>query len=323
MMTLVVLPLTAQTPAGAGLAGEVQKISQILNKPGVSGTERHDALVKLARLYRLLGNLENSAQAWLDAALAEQGKQDDHAFLEGSLVFIALGEYDKARANLNTVLAGGGSPEHFQRARYISAQLEAFNGDARLLYQLLGDANYQEYQSSILYTLWRVLGEDAYRTKLLADYPASPEGRIAAAGPALSAVPPAAQVGPVQSAMWLLFPGRDSITLAPPTQVAPAPPPASPPPATVVPAGPSLLPPVSTKLPDLGRDTPLQTGLYSREENARDMVRRLDNAGFTAAILSRTINGANYWAVTVPSGPDIQQTILRLKNAGFESFPLK
>jgi 2-iminoacetate synthase ThiH len=66
----------------------------------------------------------------------------------------------------------------------------------------------------------------------------------------------------------------------------------------------------------------LQTGLFSREENARVMVERLRRAGFEGQISLRHLNGNVYWSVGVNGGNNESQMILRLKDAGFESFPL-
>jgi cell division septation protein DedD len=67
----------------------------------------------------------------------------------------------------------------------------------------------------------------------------------------------------------------------------------------------------------------LQTGLFSQEENAKKMADRLAKAGFRYEISHRNVNGTDYWAVYVRPGYDINQTILELKNAGFESFLVK
>jgi hypothetical protein len=52
------------------------------------------------------------------------------------------------------------------------------------------------------------------------------------------------------------------------------------------------------------------------------MVERLKKAGFDAGLRRRTVNGAAHWAVSVPPGEDMNGTIRRLKEAGFESFPV-
>jgi hypothetical protein len=66
----------------------------------------------------------------------------------------------------------------------------------------------------------------------------------------------------------------------------------------------------------------LQTGLFSREENAHAAVARLAAKGFAAEAGRKTVNGVEYWAVSVAPGEDPNRTIMRLKDAGFESFPV-
>ena len=84
--------------------------------------------------------------------------------------------------------------------------------------------------------------------------------------------------------------------------------------------------PVDQKRPpvDAGRTAAvvLQTGLFLREENARTLAERLRRAGFQADIARRGVQGVEYWAVNVPAGNDTGGTIIRLKDAGFESFPI-
>jgi hypothetical protein len=207
LMTIALAaPLAAQASGALSLVAEVQNIERIVNRPGASGAERHGALVRLARLYQLSGGLEGAARAWTEAALAEPGIQDRNALLEGALAYIALGEYDTARANVNAVLGGGGEGELARRARYIAAQLEAFSrGRTEDLAALLNDDGCREYRPAMLYVLWRVSGDAAWRARLLAEYPSSPEGRIALDGEGQTALAP--------QALWFLFPGRESVVL--------------------------------------------------------------------------------------------------------------
>jgi cell division septation protein DedD len=66
----------------------------------------------------------------------------------------------------------------------------------------------------------------------------------------------------------------------------------------------------------------LQTGLFSREENARALAERLRVAGFSPVITKKTVDRKEHWAVGVVPGPDPSRTILLLKDKGFESFPV-
>jgi len=66
----------------------------------------------------------------------------------------------------------------------------------------------------------------------------------------------------------------------------------------------------------------LQTGLFSRLENAQTQADSLVKAGFAPEIFPRQVNGANYWAVGVPYGSEMNAMIKRLRDAGYESFPV-
>jgi len=68
--------------------------------------------------------------------------------------------------------------------------------------------------------------------------------------------------------------------------------------------------------------TVLQAGLFSREENARALSEKINKAGFQSVVQSKQQNGGNYWAVYVPVGADMNAMIKKLKDAGFESFPV-
>jgi hypothetical protein len=260
--------------------------------------ERHGILIRLAGLFRLLGDQESAARAWTEAAFAEPGGRDDRALVEGARCFAAIGEMDQAEAQTQTVLRTGRDPVSVRNARYLDAQIRAFrSGDFSALAALAEDPGYSDYKGAIYYTQWRLSGDPRYKTRLLTEYPESPEARIAGAdGGAVSAAP---------MALWFLFPGREAAVPLAPAVAEDAPSPAA--------------------LPRESAGTApavLQTGLFSREENARALTERLRRAGFQPDIVRREVNGTGYWAVIVPAGTDMGLTIIHLKDAGFESFPI-
>lgn len=283
-------------------AAEMQSLKKKSTDPGLPAAERHEALVRLARLSRLSGDLESAARFWTEAALVEPDRRDDQALLEAARCSVAMGEPDKAEANVQRVLRTARDAGILRHARYLDAQIKAFrSGDISALALLVEDPGYSEYKAALYYTQWKISGDSRYKSRLLTECPESPEARIAGSeGGAVSAAP---------LALWFLFPGREALTLAP------------------APAGES--PPLSPadqspQVQTAGGAAPavLQTGLFSREENARSLVERLKRAGFQADITRRGIKGTGYWAVTVPAGNDMGRTIIRLKDAGFESFPV-
>jgi len=325
----VSLPVFAQNPAPPNsappsmLASEIRELEGRLETPGLSPGERRGALVRLAWLFRLSGNIEAAAGAWTAGAYADPAGRDDQALLEGALCYITLGEFEKADANIRPALISSQDPAIVKRARYIGAQIELFRtGQSQALYSLLESPDFLDYRPPIYYTFWRIYGDRLYRDRLLEEFPASPEAAIlrgedAAGGRAV--------VSAVPYALWFFFPGREQVTLSAavpgPAAAVPAPV-VVPGPVTAQPAQPGPVTPAPVQAPASVGPRTIQTGLFSRESNARNMAERLRTAGFVPEVSTRTVNGASYWAVSVPPGDDPGNTTMRLKDAGFEAFPV-
>ncbi|MDR2631419.1 MAG: SPOR domain-containing protein [Spirochaetaceae bacterium] len=291
-------------------AAEIQALEQKLIDPGTPVVERREIMVRLAGLFRLLGDLEAAARIWTEAAglrtapdPAVPGDLDDRALLEGARCFAAIGELDKADAQVQRVLQTGKDAGILRTARYLGAQIKTFrSGDVSALAALADDGGYGEYQASLYYTQWKVSGDDRYKSRLLTEYPDSPEARILKdEGGAVSAAP---------FVWWFLFPGREAVTLSSPMVSGGSP------------AGANSLDQNPRPPEGKAAEAVLQAGLFSREENARALADRLRHAGFQADITRRTVKGVDYWAVNVPMGNDMGRTILLLKDSGFESFPV-
>ncbi|MDR1430086.1 MAG: SPOR domain-containing protein, partial [Spirochaetaceae bacterium] len=154
-------------------------------------------------------------------------------------------------------------------------------------------------------------GNPEYRTTLIREYPSSPEARIAQDSGGLA-----------PTAQWLLYPGGEApVQPAPPVQAAVPPAAQAAPPVQATPSVAAVSPERAgeTSIADSG-PVFIQAGLYGRRENAQAQADRL--RAFAPSIIERTVNGSQYWAVTIAPGSDYNHTILRLKDAGFESFPV-
>jgi len=338
----------AQNPGPGQLGAEIQDLEQKMFAE-MPPAERHDALVRLAQLRQLSGNIAIAAVNWLEAAAADPN--DDAALVSGAFCLAAVGEWEKAASVLRPLLASGKQGLPMLQARYLDASLIAWTAqDASTLAALAGDSEFAVLRPMIYYTLWQIItrnpnvrggaGAELWKSRLLAEFPQSPEARAAAPeknknSPVISAV---------QSPLWLLFPGaagsappqppkpavpseppksaasaeppKPAASAEPPKSAAPAEPPKSAAPAE--PLGPTIAP-----IPAKPAAVVLQTGLFGKEANAHAQSDALRKAGFTAAISRKLVNGTEYWAVTVPAGENTNKTIQELKKAGFESYPVK
>jgi len=301
-LALCAWPAWAQdtNPKTSDLAGELRRLETESRLPEKSGAQRRVLLTELAYLCRLTGDLEGAAAAFSDAAFAETGRRDDTALLDAAECQAAQGEWDKAAANVKTVLLTGRAEPQVLRARYLGAQIEALSpagSGIGTLASFLDDPSFAVRRPGTLFLLWRISGDPLYRDRLLGDHGESPEALIVASDSAKS------DVSLKLTPFWFLFPGRESLTVDSGDDKSPQPG-----------ATPAVAAAEGTVF--------LQIGLFRGEENAQDLVKRLSAKGFTASLVARSVRGEKLIAVTVDPGSDIDATTLRLKDAGFEAFPL-
>jgi len=169
-----------------------------------------------------------------------------------------------------------------------------------------------------------------------ASVPVEPPKPVASAEPPKSAAP--APVEPPKSVTPVPVEPSKSVTpipVEPPRPIVSAEPPKSAeplgpiiPPIPAKPIGPPTGPPAAgnNAAKSAGKADAvviLQTGLFSKEANAHAQSDALRKAGYAAMVSRKLVNGAEYWAVTVPGGQNVNKTIQELKKAGFDSFPVK
>jgi len=306
----------AQT--GVSLEVEIKTIEAAASKQGISAVEKHDALVRLARLRQLSGDIEGAARNWFEAAGAIPGKVDDNALLSCAYCLAAMGEWDRATTALDPLLLKS------SRARFLNTVIKAIKtGDLSALSSLADNPEYSGLKVEILFVLWKLTQGDLserWRQRLInEEFKQTPEGLLAAGKPSTIIKP---------SPFWLFAGGLDSLPVlasekpseATATQTTTV--------AQTTPSSQTSAPQTSisqssapqTAVPQTAR---LQIGIFGREANAQAQVAKLRQAGFSPSIEHRIVNGNEMWAVTVSAGTDQTRTIKELREAGFESFPIK
>jgi len=282
--------------SGVSLETEIQNIERTAARQGISSEERHDALVRLAQLRQLSGDIEGAAKNWLEAAVALPGQVDDEALLACAYCLAAMGEWDRALTALEPLLP------KLQRARFLDTSISAIrSGNLSALAALAGNPAYSQLKNETYFMLWKTSKGQAaedWRRKLLAEFPQSPEARLAA-GEAASSI--------MTNPFWLFIGRPDSVPLTGSE--------------TAVQVSAVQGTSVQTAASQTGGR--LQTGLFSLQANAQTQAANLRQAGFSPSVEIRLVNSNEMWAVTVPAGTDATRSIAELRAAGFESFPLK
>lgn len=260
-----------------------------------AGEGKRGAFAALARFRELGGAFSLAAEAWLSASAAEPGARDGRSLLEAARCLIAVGETERASTEIASILASAADSGTLSGARLLDAYAAAFRRDESAVSSLKAissDDAYAADRTTVLFLLARLFGDGPSRDRLLKDFSASPEALVlSGSGAALAALP-----------HWLIAADRAAVSVK---------------------AGPLHQRADEEKPPAAsGGPAALQLGLFKEEKNARALVSRLSAKGFTATIAPRSVGGSAYYAVTVDPGKAVEETTMRLKDAGFESFPL-
>jgi len=327
--------VSGENERAVSLTTEIQNMERAVSRQGASPSERHEALVRLAQLRQLSGDIEGAARNWLEAAAAIPGTVDDDALLSCAYCLAAMGEWDRASAALEPLLVKN------KRARFLDTSIKAIkSGDLTALIVLSLNPEYNEIKNEILFFLWKVSQRtetkgERWRLQLISEFPQSPEGRLASGQavtnpnpfwlfisgfdslPVLAGEARGSEQGTMNNEQLAISneqgeggreKGEDSIgrTVSSEQRVTP------------VVVQPSVQPPPVVQSPPV-QTVRLQTGVFSREANAQAQVNALRQAGFSPSIEQR----GEMWAVVVTSSQDVNRSIADLRAAGFDSFPVR
>ncbi|TCW62555.1 hypothetical protein C5O22_00415 [Treponema sp. J25] len=261
-------------------------------------SQRQDALLELARLYFLAGKLEEAALLYEETA-ALNGPGRDGALFEAARSHLLMGETQKSRALLLKIsTTAGGLWNKAQLLLFLGVTFESGVVEKASLEKLLGDPKLSEYVPFLYWWSWFITGEEAYQRLLVQQYPASLFCTLADLPPSKGA-----PVTLLPRALWLLgssaaFASQN--TLGVPIEL-------------------------TSSQGEIPSRSYVQVGLFSREANARELQNKLQGRGFpTATIILRTIQNVPYWSVVIPAAQeDVSAVVLKLKDAGYEAFPVQ
>lgn len=268
--------------------------------PAVSDPGQSKALLQRAgRLALLLGSYAQAADLLEAAAFRQPASRDDSLLLASARCRLAAGDSDKAGDRAAIVARSATSPNLVLGARLVTAWASLLTGEAALakraaLALLEGPAKAgpaSAERREALFILWAASPQAekaGVAASLLKDYPGSPEAALAE-NPASANLP--------YLPHWYLS-------------------------GALVPSeGPKEdpKPPVPVAEEEASARK-FQVGIFSDSQNAADLVAELAKKGIQGRLEKRTVSGKELFAVIVEG--ESNATILRLKDAGYEAWPL-
>jgi cell division septation protein DedD len=273
------------------------------------------------------------AAAGLEAAAAQSGGRNEGKVgelrLRAARMWLAAGESDKAGRLSARVLAAPADDPQADQARLVAAWSALFAGNsssAKALAAGLLETSGQPPGRRVLarearFLLW-ISGEGRERSEqadaLIRDFANSPEARIASSSTPVSlAALPHWYFGSGFLAEQKLAPAATSAKA--PSQAANSAQAAASTPAASLPA-PPVQPADTASAPSLGER--FQIGIFSREENAKALIAELGKKGFSARMEKRRVGEKDLLSVLVTSKDNGRNLGDRLKNAGYEAWPL-
>jgi hypothetical protein len=306
--------LIAQLSAGAADAGFVDKaLSAARSRPDI-----HEALALLnalspkapvslrkpllrerATLLEFLERWMDAAALWQEAASTPAGAGDADSLLSAGLCFLLGGDGARALAVSAAAKAVSAEPTVVDKARIITGWALLASGDRA--------AAYAEAQA--------VLGAGAKALRLaafdLAVASAEAEAAAAIMGRRQAEYPELGAVAPHPRYALLSLAGKAQLWL--PDEAPPAAPQGPVKPASIE---------AQESPGEAARPARYQVGAFKDAANAEAARKRLSDKGFTASVVVKRQGGDDVSVVYVAAGGDPAKTMIGLKDAGFEAWPL-
>jgi cell division septation protein DedD len=287
------------------------------------------------RLAILLGAYDVAADLLEAAAFKLPAARDDALLLRSARCRLASGDIDKAVDRAEIVLHSAAAPDLLLQARLVEAWAALLGGDMKkagdTASDIVGKAPVKsDSRREARFIAWMAASGTAKggaAAALIAEYPSSPEAAIASkaavgGGKASANGADASAWAELLPATHWYLSGLVSTNPSPASPVpvsAPSVPatPVTPLPAASSPATPTPASPADSQAATTRR---FQVGIFADAQNAADLISELAKKGFAARSEKRKVGTRDLIAVIVEGDPST--TSLKLKDSGYESYPL-
>jgi cell division septation protein DedD len=298
--------------------------------------ESRRLLAEAAALALLLGDYGQAAALYQAAALRVPGQRDAKLLLQASRSWLAVGEGEKAGELAALILLSAEDTAAKPGARIVAAWSALLSGRMAEAIALAGAFLAENpalsakpaalaLRREARFIRWAAASgaeRESLRAELEAEFPGSPEAMIAANAAGVELLPrphwylTALGLAPSPA---IAVPATPAPAAAPATSLPAAAAPAAAAPASAGAAKPAGTPGAAAPSPEALR---FQVGAYASAENAERLRKELEGKGFTVVVEKRSGKGGSLLTVIVEGGADSDATRLKLKDSGYEAFPL-
>ena len=255
-------------------------------------SERRDIFLKLAEIKKISGDLKSAAEYYEKASLAVKGKKDFQALYQSALLFSETAEYRTAEAHLRAITTFSDDVSLRISAAVLNARIKTAQGMIEDAYSLLTgviDANVKLSEEALMFAYDFYKGNndrfDMNPLKVFID-----EQKINM---------------PYHEVKRMITP--ETLNLIPSTI--------------------SAVQTIADEISSVEKDSSavyIQLGSFSVKDNALDLIKELKKSGWDAVIKEKTVNNEDFFAVAVPvtDNDEVQNIIIRLKEDGYEGYPV-
>ena len=251
------------------------------------GLEKRNFLIMAAEFKKVSGDTAGAADLYEQASLAVPGQKDFDSLYKASVLYVEMADYRKAQT-INRIIAAFSEDSTLRiKTAVLNSRILNLNGNTEDSFEIIKElfASLTEYPDELLYWFdeFRTLNSD------LVDL---------------------SEIEPVISDKRL-YTETEKILI----------------PESIFGIGDnSIAETVSAEEPETNDVNPvyIQLGSFTVKDNAYVLLESVKSKGFQARLETKTVNGTDYISVIVPveKSSEMQTLYIRLKEAGYEGYPV-
>ncbi len=308
LLLLGAFPCVAQDKIRTSPEDYIRTMLETLDKTD-NQEEKHTILVNTAEVLQATGDLNGAAELFKKASLAVKGSKDFESLYRSAVLNVETAFFREAEADLRAIMIFCEDTEIKLKAAVLTARIKNINGETDEAKSIMTD---------ILQSSRRFLPREAilFARELFTEEELE---KIFGAASPVDFTNPYAAVAPLITPESVFGGTSRSGGTAENSAAVP-----NKPAAEGEKTAEKAIEKTSVEPDAKSAAAAIQLGSFSVKDNAVDLQKHLTEAGYAAEIRSKDVNGKTYYTVTIPvdDGADIQVLLIKLKEKGFEGYPV-